>query len=176
MALAIWRQCKRSDWSQDQQVFTPVHETTWLWRKLHPKFSCFSVRVETCCTGLPARLPINEIPGEPGLQSAANNRHRHTPREHNLNYTIWTLCAESESFLSMPHSSRAHPLQSIKQPGVRPLQSIKQPGARPLQCIKQPGAGPLQSIKQLGVHPHQSVKQLGACPLLPIKQCAQNLE
>jgi hypothetical protein len=81
-----------------KQVFTPVHETTWLWRKLHPKFSCFSVRVQTCCTGLPPRLPIKEIPGEPGFQSAASYGHRHTPRDHNLNYTIWTLYAESVGF------------------------------------------------------------------------------
>jgi hypothetical protein len=81
-----------------KQVFTPVHETTWLWRKLHPKFSCFSVRVQTCCTGLPPRLPIKEIPGEPGFLSAASDGHRHTPRDHNLNYTIWTLYAESVGF------------------------------------------------------------------------------
>jgi hypothetical protein len=31
------------------------------------KFSCFSVRVGACCTGLPAGLPIKENPGEPGL-------------------------------------------------------------------------------------------------------------
>jgi hypothetical protein len=81
-----------------KQVFTPVHETTLLWRKLHPKFSCFSVRVQTCCTGLPPRLPIKEIPGEPGFQSAASDGHRLTPRDHNLNYTIWTLYAESVGF------------------------------------------------------------------------------
>jgi hypothetical protein len=81
-----------------KQVFTPVHETTLLWRKLHPKFNCFSVRVQTCCTGLPPRLPIKEIPGEPGFQSAASDGHRHTPRDHNLNYTIWTLYAESVGF------------------------------------------------------------------------------
>ena len=81
-----------------KQVFTPVHETTWLWRKLHPKFCCFSVRVQTCCTGLPPRLPIKEIPGEPGFLSAASDGHRHTPRDHNLNYTIWTLYAESVGF------------------------------------------------------------------------------
>ena len=81
-----------------KQVFTPVHETTWLWRKLHPKFSCFSVRVQTCCTGLPPRLPIKEIPGEPGFQSAASDGHRLTPHDHNLNNTIWTLYAESVGF------------------------------------------------------------------------------
>ena len=61
------------------------------------KFSCFSVRVGACCTGLPAGLPIKENPGEPGLQSAASDGHRHTPRGHNLNYTIWILYAESVS-------------------------------------------------------------------------------
>jgi hypothetical protein len=81
-----------------KQVFTPVHETTLLWRKLHPKFSCFSMRVQTCCTGLPPRLPIKEIPGEPGFLSAASDGHCHTPRDRNLNYTIWTLYAESVGF------------------------------------------------------------------------------
>jgi hypothetical protein len=33
--------------------------------------------------------------GEPDPKSAASDRHRHTPRGHNLNYTIWTLYAES---------------------------------------------------------------------------------
>jgi hypothetical protein len=61
------------------------------------KFSCYSVRVGACCTGLPAGLSIKENPGEPGLQSAASDGHRHTPRGHNLNYTIWTLYAESVS-------------------------------------------------------------------------------
>ncbi len=61
------------------------------------KFSCFSVRVGAWCTGLPAGLPIKENPGEPGVQSAASDGHSHTPRGHNLNYTIWTLYAESVS-------------------------------------------------------------------------------
>jgi hypothetical protein len=59
------------------------------------KFSCFSVRVGACCTGLPVGLPIKENPGELGFQSAASEGHRHTPCGHNLNYTIWTLYAES---------------------------------------------------------------------------------
>jgi hypothetical protein len=61
------------------------------------KFRCFSVRVGACGTGLPAGLPIKENLGEPSLQSAASDGHRHTPRGHNLNYTIWTLYAESVS-------------------------------------------------------------------------------
>jgi hypothetical protein len=72
-------------------VFTPVREITWLLRKPHPKFSCCSRRVQTCCSGLPAWLPIKEIPEKPGHQLAASDVHRHTPRENNLNYTIWTL-------------------------------------------------------------------------------------
>jgi hypothetical protein len=42
-------------------------------------------------------LPIKENPGEPSLQSPASDGHCHTTREHNLNYTIWTLYAESVS-------------------------------------------------------------------------------
>ncbi|MFN9906724.1 MAG: hypothetical protein ACK56F_11480, partial [bacterium] len=80
-----------------KQVITSLHEMTRLWRKLHQKFSCFSLRKGAYCAGLPARLPIKENPGEPGLQSAASDRHHHTPRGHNLNYTIWILYAESES-------------------------------------------------------------------------------
>jgi hypothetical protein len=83
----------------------PVHETTWLWRKLHPKFSSFSVRVQACCTGLPARLPIKEILGEPGLQSAAIHGLCHTPCEHNLNYTIWTLWTSGQCHTPL---GRAH--------------------------------------------------------------------
>jgi hypothetical protein len=46
-------------------VVTSVHETTELWRKLHPKVQLFQRRKEACCTGLPAGLPIKENPGEP---------------------------------------------------------------------------------------------------------------
>jgi hypothetical protein len=67
------------------------------------KFSCFSAGKGAYCTGLPAGLPIKENPGEPGFQSAASDGHRHTPRGHNLNYTIWTLYAESVS------SQQCHP-------------------------------------------------------------------
>jgi hypothetical protein len=55
------------------------------------KFSCFSMRVGAWCTGLPAGLPTKENLGDTSLQSAASDGHRHTPRGHNLNYTIWTL-------------------------------------------------------------------------------------
>jgi hypothetical protein len=55
------------------------------------KFCYFIVRVEARCTGLPAGLPIKEIPVEPGLQSAGSDGHHHTPPGHNLNYTIWTM-------------------------------------------------------------------------------------
>jgi hypothetical protein len=68
------------------------------------KFSCFSVRVGACCTGLPAGLPIKENPEEPCYQSAASDGHRHTPRGHNLNYTIWTPYAESVSSHQAPFS------------------------------------------------------------------------
>jgi hypothetical protein len=54
------------------------------------KFSCFGVRVGAWCTGLPAGLPIKENLGDTSLQSTASDGHRHTPRGHNLNYTIWT--------------------------------------------------------------------------------------
>ena len=66
------------------------------------KFSCFSARKGACCTGLPAGLPIKENPGEPGLQSAASDRHHHTPRGHNLNYTIWILESESSQQCHSP--------------------------------------------------------------------------
>jgi hypothetical protein len=55
------------------------------------------VSVGAWCTGLPAGLPIKENAGETNLQSTASDGHRHTPRGHNLNYTIWTLYAESVS-------------------------------------------------------------------------------
>ena len=135
-----------------KQVFTPVHETTWLWRKLHPKFSCFSVRVQTCCTGLPPRLPIKEIPGEPGFQSAASDGHRHTPRDHNLNYTIWTLYAESVGFpvnVTLLWGTPTPIYQATWGAPTPIYQPVKHVGARPLQSIKQIGERPLKSIKLL---------------------------
>jgi len=77
--------------------FTSVPESSWLWKKLHQKVPLFSVRVGAWCTGLPAGLPIKENPGDTSLQSTASDGHRHTPRGHNLNYTIWILYAESVS-------------------------------------------------------------------------------
>ncbi len=71
--------------------FTSVPESSWLWRKLHQKVHLFQ------CEGggmvyWPARwVAYKENPGQPGLQSAASDGHRHTPPEHNLNYTIWTM-------------------------------------------------------------------------------------
>jgi hypothetical protein len=61
------------------------------------KFSYFSVRVRAWCTGLTAGLSIKENLGDTSLQSTASDGHCHTPRGHNLNYTIWTLYAESVS-------------------------------------------------------------------------------
>ena len=43
-------------------------------------------------------MPVKVNPGEPALQSPASDGPRRTPRGHNLNYTIWTLDAESVSF------------------------------------------------------------------------------
>ncbi len=71
--------------------FTSVPESSWLWRKLHQKVQLFQREGGGMVYGLPAGLPIKENPGEPGLQSAASDGHRHTPRGHNLNYTIWTM-------------------------------------------------------------------------------------
>jgi hypothetical protein len=63
------------------------------------KFSYFSAGRGHFCTDLPPGLPIKENLGGSILQSAASDRHRHTLRGHNLNYTIWILYAESVSFL-----------------------------------------------------------------------------
>ncbi len=62
---------------------------------MHPKVQLFQRRKGAFCTDLPAGLPIKENLGDPSLQSAASDRHRHTLRGHNLNYTIWILYAES---------------------------------------------------------------------------------
>jgi hypothetical protein len=81
------------------------------------KFSCFSVGVGAFCTGLPPGLPIKENLGGSILQSAASDRHRHTPRGHNLNYTIWILYAESVSFLvNKCHFQVSAPLSSERTP------------------------------------------------------------
>jgi hypothetical protein len=117
--------------------------------------------VQTCCSGLPAWLPIKEIPEKPGHQLAASDVHRHTPRENNLNYTIWTLYAESISSSINATLLWGAPIQDIKQHGALPLQFIKQPGAHSLKSVKQLETCPLQSIKQLWARPLQSGKQLG---------------
>jgi hypothetical protein len=101
---------------------------------------CFRVRVGAWCTGLPAGLPIKENPGDTSLQSTASDGHRHTPRGHNLNYTIWILYAESVEFfnvtlwarpfqkgraLSHPPSQSEHALPERGAPspkGARPIQ------------------------------------------------------
>ena len=63
-----------------------------------------------------------------GLQSAASDGQRHTPCGHNLNYTIWTLYAESVSSHQVPFTpgcssfTQGHTLL----PGACPFQSIKQ--------------------------------------------------
>jgi len=85
-----------------KQDFTSVPESSWPWKKLHQKFSYFSVGVGAGCTGLPAGLPIKENLGDPvvsqqPVMDTATPLHCHTPRGHNLNYTIWTLYAESVS-------------------------------------------------------------------------------
>jgi hypothetical protein len=178
-----------------KQVFTPDHETTWLWRKLHPKFSCFRVRVQTCCFGLPPRLPIKEIPGGPGFQSAASDGHCHTPRDHNLNYTIWTLYVESVSFpvnvtlfwgtptpIYQATWGAPTPIyQPVKHVGARPLQSIKLLGApattwsapSPI-CQATWGAPMYQTSWGMPCLICQAI--WGARTFLPIKQYAQNLE
>jgi hypothetical protein len=80
------------------------------------KISCFSVRVGACCTGLPVGSPIKENPGELGFQSAASDGHRHTPRGHNLNYTIWTLYAESVSSNQAPFTQGPAPFTKGRAP------------------------------------------------------------
>jgi hypothetical protein len=135
----------------------------------------------------PPRLPIKEIPGEPGFQSAASDGHRHTPRDHNLNYTIWTLYAESVGFpvnvtllwgtpkpiyqatwdaptpIINLSSTLARPSPIYQANWGAPTQ-IKLLGARAVKSIKLLGVRPLQSVKQLGSRPLQSIKHLGARP------------
>ncbi len=121
------------------------------------KFSCFIVRVEACCTGLPAGLPIKEIPVEPGLQCADSDGHHHTPRGHNLNYTIWTMYAESVSSYQCQTPLGARPFQSIRQLWVPPdqqgraLSNLSANFGRP----RSTGARPFQSIRQLWARPDQ---------------------
>ncbi len=135
LSVDIWRPPRPSHWSQDQ---------AWLYTVLQflnlpgcgenciRKFSYFSVRVGAWCTGLPAGLPIKENPGEPGFQSAASDGHRHTPRGHNLNYTIWTLYAESVS------PNWAHPFPSTRQTWARPSQ-VSAPFSSERAPFHQPG-------------------------------------
>ncbi len=165
-----------------KQVFTPVHETTWLWRKLHPKFSCVSVRVQTCCAGLPPRLPIKEIPGEPVFQSAASDGHRHTPRDHNLD----TVCLISR-FSCQRHTPLGHTHSNISSNLGRAHSNQTTWGA----CIEinqttwsspspicQATWGAPSPIYQTSWGAPILICQAiwGAHTFLPIKQYAQNLE
>jgi hypothetical protein len=56
-------------------IFTAVPEFSWLWRKLNSKFSVLQCGQIECCTDLPARFPIKEIPGQLvlSLQPAIDN-------------------------------------------------------------------------------------------------------
>jgi hypothetical protein len=83
-----------------KHVFTAFHEFPWLKRKTHSKVQRVSVsQVEDA--GMLYRPACKDAYKRKswavGPQSEASNRHRHTPRENNLNYTIWTLYAESVS-------------------------------------------------------------------------------
>jgi hypothetical protein len=109
---------------------------------------------------VPARLPIKENPGEPGLQSTASDGHRHTPHRHNLNYTIWTQCWISK-FPPMPHLSgrtlinrgAPFPIYQAKLSALfsqgRPLSNL----SGKLGCILLPGVRPFQSIRQTWARP-----------------------
>ncbi len=107
-------------------------------------FQCGRVGVQSCCTGLPSRMPIKVNPGESALQSAASDGQSHTPRQHNLNYTIWTLDAVS---VSVPQLGRTLFNQSSHL-GACPrswgvLQTIKQViRARPRACPTYPVTTP----------------------------------
>jgi hypothetical protein len=73
-------------------------------------------------------LSIKENLGGPSFQSAASDGHRHTPRGHNLNYTIWILYAESvlnAIFLERALTNRGAPL-SINQANLSTPLSINQ--------------------------------------------------
>jgi hypothetical protein len=128
------------------------------------------MRVQTCYTGLPPRLPIKEIPGEPGFLSGASDGHRHTPRDHNLNYTIWTLFAESVGFSVnvILLWGTPTPIYQATWDAPTPIYQANWGASTQIyqtaSAVKQLGVRPLQSVKQLGVRPLQSIKHLGTRP------------
>ncbi len=127
-----------------------------------------------------------------GPQSAASDGHRHTPCEHNLYYTIWTLYAESVSFpinATLLWGARTPiyqatwgtptPFYQATWGALTPIyqaiwgaqtaihQAIQ--GAR-TAIQKQFGARALQSIKHFRARALQSIKQFRALTLKSIKQ------
>jgi hypothetical protein len=115
-----------------KQDFTSVPESSWLWRKLHQKVSAWGwgMLYWPACW-----VAYKRKSWRAGFQSAASDGQRHTPCGHNLNYTIWTLYAESVSSHQVPFTpgcssfTQGHTLL----PGACPFQSIKQLWARPDQ-------------------------------------------
>ncbi len=102
-----------------------------------------------------------------GPQSAASDGHRHTPREHNLHYTIWSLYAESVSFpinATLLWGART-PIYQATWGAPTPFYQATWGALTPIyQAIR--GALTPQSIKQFGAHPLQSIKQFRVCALL----------
>ncbi len=128
--MATWWYHKRSERSQDHngRYFSSWIDLTVTGSA--SKVQLFQRRKGAFCTGLPPGLPKKENLGGSILQSAASDRHHHTLRGHNLNYTIWILYAESVSFLV----NKCHfPSGRAPLKWARPFLSIRQTWARPSQ-------------------------------------------
>ncbi len=148
------------------------------------KFNVFQCgpgrRMQACCTGLPSRMPIKVNRGEPALQPAASDGQRHNPCEHNLNYTIWTLFAESVRFpINAPllkgahseinHSTASSQFNQLFNPACA-LQSIIQP--RPYSCQRTmcPGLRVNRRIDQSTSHWSEPSCQRTMCPELRVNR------
>ncbi len=83
-----------------------------------------------------SRMPIKQNPGERSLQSEASDQHHHTPRDQILNYTIWTLFAESVSILQIYYSDSLH--TNSNQSAITARQLSKPPNQRAPMPINQP--------------------------------------
>jgi len=80
-----------------KEDFTSVPESSWMWRKLHQKVQLFQREGGGMLYWPACWVAYKRKSWRAWFQSAAGDGHRHTPCGNNLNYTIWTLYAESVS-------------------------------------------------------------------------------
>jgi hypothetical protein len=109
-----------------KEDFTSVPESSWMWRKLHQKVQLFQREGGGMLYWPACWVAYKRKSWRAWFQSAASDGHRHTPCGNNLNYTIWTLYAESVSSHQAPFTQGCPPFTQGRAllPGAHPFQSI----------------------------------------------------